>query len=72
VCEWYQMPAKPGTAEAKQRQAAQQQAAESLIGEPPPRASCELLGALGGAMTCQPPMPTPPAPATPGVAADHL
>ena len=67
VCEWYQPPAKPGSAEAKQQQAAQQEAAHSLVGQPPPRPTCELLGALGGSLTCQPPMPSPARPATPVV-----
>jgi hypothetical protein len=64
VCEWYQPPAKPGSAQANQQQAAQQEAAQSLVGTPAPQPTCELLGAIGGAMTCQPPMPAPPAPAS--------
>jgi hypothetical protein len=62
VCEWYQPPARPGSAEAKQQQAEQQQAAESLVGTPAPQPRCELLGALG-TLTCQPPMPAGPTPA---------
>jgi hypothetical protein len=62
ICEWYTPPAKPGSQQAAQQQSTQQQAAQSLVGTPPPQATCELLGALGGAMTCQPPLP-PPAPA---------
>jgi hypothetical protein len=64
VCEWYQPPARPGSAEAKQQQAAQQQAGQSLVGAPAPHPQCELLGALGGSLTCQPPMPAQPAPAS--------
>ena len=64
VCEWYQPPARPGSAQAKQQQAAQEQAAQALVGQPPPQATCELLGALGGS-TCQPPMSGPPVPVTP-------
>jgi hypothetical protein len=65
VCEWYQPPAKPGSAQAQQQQSAQQQASQGLVGQPAPQPTCELLGALGGSLTCRPPMPAPPAPAVP-------
>jgi hypothetical protein len=73
VCEWYQPPARPGSPEAKQQQAAQQQAADGLVGQPAPKPTCELLGALGGSLTCQPPMPAPtPVPPVTDAAHEHL
>jgi len=60
ICEWYTPPAPPGSQAAAQQQSAQQQAGQSLVGNPAPKATCELLGALGGAMTCTPPLPKPP------------
>jgi hypothetical protein len=59
VCEWYQMPARPGSAQAAAQQTAGLQAAASLVGSPAPAPDCELLGALGGPMTCTPPVPPP-------------
>jgi hypothetical protein len=61
VCEWYKMPARPGSSQAAAQRTASQQTAVSLVGRPAPEPSCELLGSLGGPMTCTPPVPPPAA-----------
>jgi hypothetical protein len=53
ICEWYQMPAKPGTQEAARQQAANQAAGEKLVGSHLQGASCQLLGGSGGTLTCE-------------------
>jgi hypothetical protein len=52
VCEWYKPPAKPGTPEAQQQAAANQQTATSLIDPNAAAPTCQLLGGLGGSLTC--------------------
>ncbi|MEA2403753.1 MAG: hypothetical protein QOE08_400, partial [Thermoleophilaceae bacterium] len=54
VCEWYQMPAKPGSAQAAQQQALNRQASQSLIGTPATGPLCTLIGGTGGWLTCEP------------------
>jgi hypothetical protein len=54
VCEWYKPPAKPGTAAAAKQDAANREAARSLIGTPVDSPLCDLVGGNGGWLTCQP------------------
>jgi hypothetical protein len=52
ICEWYQMPAKPGTQEAQQQTAANRAASEKLVSAGAKGAFCTLLGGNGGTLTC--------------------
>ncbi|HEX8856232.1 MAG TPA: right-handed parallel beta-helix repeat-containing protein [Thermoleophilaceae bacterium] len=55
TCEWFQMPAKPGTAAAKQQTLRNQQIANQMVGETePPPPFCDLIGGLGGTVICSP------------------
>jgi hypothetical protein len=52
-CEWYQMPAKPGTDAAAKQQAANRATSEKLVNSGAKGAFCKLLGGDGGTLTCE-------------------
>jgi hypothetical protein len=52
-CEWYQMPAKPGTEAAARQTAANKAVSERLVGATAKGAFCNLIGGDGGTLTCE-------------------
>jgi Right handed beta helix region len=54
TCEWFQMPARPGSQAAAQQQARNEQVAEQLAGNVPLDPFCNLIGGTGGTLTCDP------------------
>jgi hypothetical protein len=54
VCEWYKMPAKPGSAAAAKQNAQYRDAARSLIDKPAQGPLCTVVGGIGGWATCSP------------------
>ena len=52
ICDWYQMPAKPGTEEAAEERAANRAASERRVSAETKGAFCTPLGGNGGTLTC--------------------
>ena len=52
TCEWFQPPAKPGTQAAARQNAQNQATSEALIGREGINRDCNLLGGVGGTLTC--------------------
>jgi hypothetical protein len=54
TCDWFQMPAKPGTQAAARQEARNEQTALQLSGHAPLDPFCNLIGGTGGTLTCDP------------------
>jgi hypothetical protein len=53
ICEWYQMPSKPGSQEAARQQAESREAGQRLVAAAAKGPFCQLLGGAGGTLTCE-------------------
>ena len=53
ICEWYQMPARPGTQEAARQQTESREAGQRLVSTGAKGPFCQLLGGAGGTLTCE-------------------
>ena len=54
TCDWFQMPARPGTTAAVRQEARNEQTAQQLAGTIPLDPFCNLIGGTGGTLTCDP------------------
>jgi hypothetical protein len=54
TCDWFQMPARPGSNAAVRQEARNEQMAQQLAGNVPLDPFCNLIGGTGGTLTCDP------------------